>query len=85
MLQRGPGLSGSPCRVQIPRQSLSERRDGLQHGLNFGLCSRLSLYQILQIFSITLLEKMPISCVLEAFDSHSELLDDSKQMILFDI
>lgn len=44
----------------------------------------MSLYQILQIFSITLLEKMPISCVLEAFDSHSGLLDDSNQLILFD-
>lgn len=44
----------------------------------------MSLYQILQIFSITLLEKMPISCVLEAFDSHSDLLDDSNQLILFD-
>jgi len=45
----------------------------------------MSLYQILQIFSITLLEKMPISCVLEAFDSRSELLDNSKQLILFHI
>jgi len=45
----------------------------------------MSLYQILQIFSITLLEKMPVSCVLEAFDSRSELLDNSKQLILFDI
>src|SRR5262244_2462751 len=45
----------------------------------------MSLYQILQIFSITLLEKMPISCVLEAFDSRFELLDNSNQLILFDI
>jgi len=49
------------------------------------VCKRLglemSLYQILQIFSITLLEKMPISCTLEAFDSRSELLDNSKQLI----
>jgi len=45
----------------------------------------MTLYQILQIFSITLLEKMPISCVLEAFDSRSELLDYSNQLILFDI
>jgi hypothetical protein len=44
----------------------------------------LSLYQILQILSITLLEKMPISCVLEAFDSHSELLDNPNQLILFE-
>lgn len=45
----------------------------------------MSLYQILQIFSITLLEKIPISCVLEAFDSRSDLLDNSNQLILFDI
>ena len=45
----------------------------------------MSLYQILQIFSITLLEKMPISCVLDAFASRSELLDNSNQLILFDI
>jgi len=44
----------------------------------------MSLYQILQIFSITLLEKMPISCILEAFDSRSELLDNSSQLILFE-
>jgi uncharacterized protein DUF4372/DDE family transposase len=45
----------------------------------------MSLYQILQIFSITLLEKMPIPCVLDAFASRSQLLDNSNQLILFDI
>jgi hypothetical protein len=44
----------------------------------------MSLYQILQIFSITLLEKVPILRVLEAFDSRSNLLDSSNQLILFD-
>jgi Domain of unknown function (DUF4372)/Transposase DDE domain len=44
----------------------------------------MSLYQILQIFSITLLEKMPILSVLEAFDSRSDSLDNSSQLILFD-
>src|SRR5437660_3702124 len=44
----------------------------------------MSLYQILQIFSITLLEKLPILSVLEAFDSRSDLLDTSNQLILFD-
>jgi len=44
----------------------------------------MSLYQILQIFTITLLEKLPILSVLEAFDSRSDLLDNSKQLILFD-
>src|SRR5216684_3145471 len=42
-----------------------------------------SLYQILQIFSITSLEKVPILQVFEAFDSQSELLDNSNQLILF--
>jgi hypothetical protein len=44
----------------------------------------MSLYQLLQVFSITILEKMPISCVLEAFDSRSELLDNSSRLILFE-
>ncbi len=39
--------------------------------------------QILQIFSITSLEKVPILQVFEAFDSQSELLDNSNQLILF--
>src|SRR3989475_2488571 len=44
-----------------------------------------SLYQILQILSITSLEKVPILQVFEAFDSQSELLDNSNQLILFDL
>jgi Domain of unknown function (DUF4372)/Transposase DDE domain len=44
----------------------------------------LSLYQILQILSINQLEKTPISSLLEPFDSGFDLLDHSKQMILFD-
>ena len=44
-----------------------------------------SLYQILQIFSITSLEKVPILQVFEAFDSQSELLDNSNQLILVDL
>jgi hypothetical protein len=43
-----------------------------------------SLYQILQILSITTLEKVPILQVFEAFDSQSDLLDNSNQLILFD-
>lgn len=44
----------------------------------------MSLYQILQILSIALLEKTPILSVLEAWDSRSDLLDNSNQLILFD-
>jgi hypothetical protein len=44
-----------------------------------------SLYQILQIFSITSLEKVPSLQVFEAFDSESELLDNANQLILFDL
>jgi IS4 transposase len=44
-----------------------------------------SLYQILQIFSIRSLERVPILEVFEAFDSQSELLDNSNQLILFDL
>src|SRR5271155_397237 len=44
-----------------------------------------SLYQILQIVSVTIFEKEPILQLIEAFDSRSELLADSKQLILFDL
>lgn len=44
----------------------------------------MSLYQILQILSIALLEKMPILSLLEAFDSRSDLPDHSNQLILSD-
>jgi len=42
-----------------------------------------SLYQILQILSVTLFEKVPILRALEASDSQSELLEDRNQLILF--
>jgi hypothetical protein len=48
----------------------------------FGL--EVSLYQILQILSVTILEKVPILQAFEASDSQSELLDSSNQLILFD-
>ena len=44
----------------------------------------LSLYTILQIFSLTLFEKMPILQALQASDSQNDLLDPGKQLILFD-
>lgn len=44
----------------------------------------MSLYQILQILSIALLEKMPILSLLEAFDFRSDLPDHANQLILFD-
>jgi hypothetical protein len=43
-----------------------------------------SLYQILQILSLTLFEKTPILQALQASDSENSLLDDSNQLILFD-
>jgi hypothetical protein len=44
----------------------------------------ISLYQILQILSVTIFEKVPILQAFEALDSQSELLDSTNQMILFD-
>ena len=44
----------------------------------------LSLYQILQILSLTLFEKTPILQALQASDSENSLLDDGNQLILFD-
>ena len=43
-----------------------------------------SLYQILQILSVTLFEKTPILRALDASGSHNELLDPGNQLILFD-
>jgi len=43
-----------------------------------------SLYQILQILSVTLFEKTPILQALQGADSHRNLLDDPNQLILFD-
>ena len=44
----------------------------------------LSLYQILQILSVTLSEKTPILQALQASDSQEELIDPGNQLILFD-
>jgi hypothetical protein len=43
-----------------------------------------SLYQILQILSVTLFEKTPILQALQAPDSQEELSDPGNQLILFD-
>jgi transposase len=43
-----------------------------------------SLYQILQILSLTLFEKTPILQALHASDSCTDLIDPSNQLILFD-
>jgi hypothetical protein len=43
-----------------------------------------SLYQILQILSITLFEKVPILQALEASDRQDDLVADRNQLILFD-
>jgi Transposase DDE domain/Domain of unknown function (DUF4372) len=43
-----------------------------------------SLYQILQILSVTLFEKTPILQVLQASDSENDLPDADNQLILFD-
>src|SRR5213595_2400807 len=43
-----------------------------------------SFYQILQILSLTLFEKMPILQALEAIDSQNEIGGDANQLILFE-
>jgi hypothetical protein len=43
-----------------------------------------SLYQILQILSVTLFEKVPILQAFQASDSQSDLPDSGNQLILFD-
>jgi len=44
-----------------------------------------SLYQILQIFSVTLFEKMPILQVFQDGISETDMFADSNQLILFDL
>jgi Domain of unknown function (DUF4372)/Transposase DDE domain len=44
---------------------------------------RASLYQILQILSVTLFEKVPVLQALEASSFHDDLLEDPNQLILF--
>jgi hypothetical protein len=44
-----------------------------------------SLYQILQILSLTLFEKTPILRALQASDSDMDSVDSSNQLILFDL
>jgi hypothetical protein len=43
-----------------------------------------SLYQILQILSLTLFEKTPILCALQAIDEDANFADNVNQLILFD-
>jgi len=43
-----------------------------------------SLYQILQILSLSLFEKMPLLQALQPSDSQADLLDSGNQLILFD-
>jgi hypothetical protein len=43
-----------------------------------------SLYQILQILSITLFEKTPILCALQAIDPDPNFTENANQLILFD-
>jgi IS4 transposase len=43
-----------------------------------------SLYQILQILSLTLFEKVPILQALQPSDSQNESVEDHNQLILFD-
>jgi ATP-dependent 26S proteasome regulatory subunit len=44
-----------------------------------------SLYQILQILSVSLFEKTPILRALEAYSSQDDLYENSNQLILFDL
>jgi hypothetical protein len=43
-----------------------------------------SLYQMLQILSVTLFEKTPISCALQAVDVEADFAENVNQLILFD-
>ena len=44
-----------------------------------------TLYQILQILSVTSFEKTPLLQAIQAIESQSDLVDISNQLILFDL
>jgi hypothetical protein len=44
-----------------------------------------SLYQTLQVLSVTLFEKTPILQALQTFDMEENLLQDANQLILFNL
>ena len=44
-----------------------------------------SLYQTLQILSVTLFEKTPILCALQALDAGTDFAENVNQLILFDL
>jgi hypothetical protein len=44
-----------------------------------------SLYQTLQILSVTLFEKTPILCALQALDTGTDFAENLNQLILFDL
>src|SRR5271165_3136391 len=43
-----------------------------------------SLYQILQILSLTLFEKAPILCALQSIEENANFIENANQLILFD-
>jgi hypothetical protein len=43
-----------------------------------------SLYQILQILSLTLFEKTPILCALQTIEQDANFIENANQLILFD-
>ena len=43
-----------------------------------------SLYRILQILSVSLFEKTPILCALQAIDGDAKFAENINQLILFD-
>jgi hypothetical protein len=43
-----------------------------------------SLYQMLQILSVSLFEKTPILCTLQASDVEADFAENVNQLILFD-
>ena len=45
----------------------------------------LSLYQTLQILSVTLFEKTPILCALQPLDAGADFAENVNQLILFDV
>ena len=84
-----------PCVLRLPEKIIPEKKTGrathpppktvyvLVAIVRKRLGLEASLYQTLQILSVTLFEKTPILCALQALDADADFAENVDQLILF--
>lgn len=84
---RCPGRAGDPWTRPDPQFRFPSGADATSQGSTL-VRKRLelgtSLYQMLQIVSLTLFEKAPILCALQTIDPDANFAENLNQLILFD-